>query len=62
MSSWIDSATWQRLPPNWRTALYWRRRTLKTYEDGEFEAFVERMKTATEEVEQLAAVIPAKRR
>jgi len=34
----------------------------KTYEDGEFEAFVERMKPAIQEVEQLAAVIPAKRR
>jgi len=40
----------------------WRRRTPKTYEDGEFEAFVERMKPAIQEVEQLAAVIPAKRR
>ena len=33
----------------------WRERTSKTYEDGEFEAFIERMKAAVQEIEQGAA-------
>jgi len=33
----------------------WRGKTPKTYEDGEFEAFIERMKTAIKDVEQGAA-------
>ena len=40
----------------------WRRRTAKTYEDGEFDAFIERMKTALKEVEQGAATGAAMRR
>jgi diadenosine tetraphosphate (Ap4A) HIT family hydrolase len=33
----------------------WRRKSIQTYEDGEFEAFIERMKTAVEEIESTAA-------
>jgi diadenosine tetraphosphate (Ap4A) HIT family hydrolase len=33
----------------------WRTRTLKIYRDGEFEAFIERMKTATQEAERSAS-------
>jgi len=29
----------------------WRTRTPKLYQDGEFDAFIERMKTAVQEVE-----------
>ena len=40
----------------------WRKRTATTYEDGEFEAFIERMKTAVKEVEHGAASDADKRR
>ncbi len=40
----------------------WRRRTPKLYQDGEFEAFIERMKAAILEVEQGAAADAAQRR
>ena len=40
----------------------WRTRTPKVYRDGEFEAFIERMKTAVQEVEQGAAADAAKQR
>ena len=40
----------------------WRTRTPKLYRDGEFEAFIERMKTAVQEVEQGAAADAAKQR
>jgi diadenosine tetraphosphate (Ap4A) HIT family hydrolase len=35
----------------------WRRRTSKTYDDGEFESFVEQMKTAIKEVDQVSAAM-----
>ena len=40
----------------------WRTRTSTLYHDGEFEAFVQRMKSAVEEVEQAAAADAKKRR
>src|SRR5438552_8544424 len=40
----------------------WRTRTPKLYRDGEFEAFIGRMKTAVQEVEQGAAADAAKQR
>lgn len=40
----------------------WRGKTPKTYEDGDFEDFIERMKTAINEVEQGAAADAARRR
>jgi diadenosine tetraphosphate (Ap4A) HIT family hydrolase len=40
----------------------WRTRTSKLYRDGEFEAFIEAMKTAVQEVEQAAAADADKRR
>jgi diadenosine tetraphosphate (Ap4A) HIT family hydrolase len=40
----------------------WRTRTPTLYQDGELEAFVERMKAAIEEVEQGAATDAAQRR
>ena len=40
----------------------WRKRTATTYEEGEFEAFIERMKTAIKEVEHGAAAGADKRR
>jgi len=40
----------------------WRTRTPKLYQDGEFEAFIEGMKTAVQEVEQAAAADADKRR
>jgi diadenosine tetraphosphate (Ap4A) HIT family hydrolase len=40
----------------------WRTRTPKLYQEGEFEAFIERMKAAVQEVEQDSAADAAKRR